>query len=182
MSMICNLLGISPAQIAALKATPDLASYLALHADEAQLGAVAAPGVLAALGPIGTVLDLHKSWHILHYLFTGNTGPATPPGDALMGGEELGEDIGYGPPRLHDAEATRAFAEFLKGMTLDALNGRLNLAAMQQAGVYATPMGPRASKHDETLLRDEVAAYFAPLRDYVVQMAASKNGILIWLS
>jgi hypothetical protein len=182
MSMICGVLGVSPAQIAALKATPALASYLAMHAEEAQIGASVAPGLLAALGSIGAVLDLHKSWHVLHYLFTGYIGPTEPPADALMSGEELGEDMGYGPPRLHDAAATKAFGEFLKQQTPEKLDARLNLAAMQGAGVYAIPMGPRASAHDEVDLREEVAAYFGPLRDYVVEMAEKKNGLLIWLS
>lgn len=182
MSMICSVLGVSPAQIAALKATPALASYLAMHADEAALGASVAPGLLAALGPIGAVLDLHKSWHILHYLFSGHVGPTTFPADALMSGEELGEDMGYGPPRLHDANATGAFAEFLKPLTLETLDARIDLAAMQRAGVYATPMGARASKRDEAELHSEIAAYFEPLRGYVVQMAEMRNGLLVWLS
>src|SRR5579871_4905619 len=115
MSMICSVLGVTPQQMGALKANPALASYLAVHIDEGQIGA-SAPGGLTALGPLEKPLDLHKSWHLLHYLFTGEVGPAESPGGMLMGGEELGEDIGYGPPRLHEAEATRAFGAFLKQM------------------------------------------------------------------
>src|SRR5262245_33464161 len=34
----------------------------------------------------GRLLDLHKSWHVLHFLFTGEADGGTPPADALLGG------------------------------------------------------------------------------------------------
>jgi hypothetical protein len=177
--MICSVLGVSPVQIAALRANPDLASYLAIHADEGQMGR---PAAMAALGPLETPLDLHKSWHLLHYLFAGDVGPTGAVESALMNGEELGEDLGYGPPRLHDAAATAAFGAFLKQLTSEKLKARLNLEDMQRAGVYAIPMGPRVSKRDEDDLREEIGAYFEPLREYVLRMTAKNNGLLTWLS
>jgi len=182
MSMICSVLGVSPAQMAALRANPDLASYLAMHADEAPMGRAAAPGLLTALGAVEAPLDLHKSWHLLHYLFAGDVGPTEAVESALMSGEELGEDLGYGPPRLHDAAATAAFAAFLKQLTSEKLEARLNLEEMQRAGVYAIPMGPRVTKRDEDDLREEIGAYFEPLRDYVLKMVAKNHGLLIWLT
>src|SRR5215813_2176711 len=175
MSMICSVLGVSPSQIAALKANPALASYLAIHMDQAQFGGSVPQGVLTALGPVEKTLDLHKSWHLLHYLFAGDIGPTEGVESALMSGEELGEDLGYGPPRLHDAAATAAFAAFLKQLTPETLEGRLKLEEMQRAGVYAIPMGPRATAHDEDDLREEIIAYFEPLRAYVFNMVAKKH-------
>ena len=182
MSMICNVLGVSPAQMAALRANPDLASYLAMHVDEVPMGRSAAPSTLTALGPVETPLDLHKSWHLLHYLFAGDIEPTGAAESALMGGEELGEDLGYGPPRLHDAAATAAFGAFLKQLTSEKLQARLNLEEMQRAGVYAIPMGLRVTKRDEDDLREEIAAYFGPLREYVLKMVARNHGLLIWLT
>ena len=182
MSMICSVLGVSPAQINAIKANPALASYLAMHIDDASMRNLAAPGSLAALPPLAAALDLHKSWHILHYLFTAEIEPVENPGSVLMSGEELGEDLGYGPPRLHDAAATRAFGEFLRALTPEKLQARVDLQAMQQAGVYAIPMGTSAGQAYEKELRDEVATNFTALRDYVVEMASKQHGLLIWLS
>jgi len=175
MSMICSVLGVTPQQIGALRANPPLASYLAM-------GDFAPPGVWTALGPVEKPLDLHKSWHLLHYLFTGEVGPAGSPAGMLMGGEELGEDIGYGPPRLHDAEGTRAFGAFLKQLTPEKLTARLNLEEMQRAGVYAIPMPPRAGEKELSQLHKEARIYFEPLRDYVLNMATRNNGLLTWLS
>jgi hypothetical protein len=140
------------------------------------------PATIAALGPLETPLDLHRSWHLLHYLFARDVGPTGAVESALMNGEELGEDLGYGPPRLHDAAATAAFGAFLKQLTSEKLEARLNLEDMQRAGVYAIPMGPRATKRDEDDLREEIGAYFEPLRDYVLNMVARNYGLLIWLT
>lgn len=181
MSMICSVLGVSPSQIAALKANPALASYLAIHIDEGQFEGGSAP-VPTALGPVEKALDLHKSWHLLHYLFVADIGPTEAVESALMSGEELGEDLGYGPPRLHDSAATAGFAAFLRQLTPKSLEGRLNLKEMQRVGVYAIPMGPRVGERDLQDLREEVAAYFEALRTYVAAMAEKSNGLLVWLS
>jgi Domain of unknown function (DUF1877) len=90
-------------------------------ASEAQRGAFeATPG---AIGPFEQALNLEKSWHILHYLVTGHTDDSSAPGDALLTGESLGEDAGYGPARLHDEIKTREFGQFLE--TLDLAERRL---------------------------------------------------------
>jgi hypothetical protein len=57
-------------------------------------------------------LDLGKSWHAIHYLLTGTgweigEGAA---GAAILGGDEIGEDGGYGPARVLDPESVRATA------------------------------------------------------------------------
>jgi hypothetical protein len=59
------------------------------------------------IGPFEPALSLEKSWHILHYLFTGHIGPAKAPADLLLSGQPLGEDVGYGPSRLRGPTETR---------------------------------------------------------------------------
>jgi hypothetical protein len=141
MSMICRLLGLSSAQIGALRAMPTLATDLAgvaqsdqmmarldaamaqmppqrRAATEAQFRASldATPAMreaqarigeararIAGIGPFEETLSLEKSWHMIHYLVTGHTDDSDAPGNALLAGEPLGEDAGYGPARLHDA-------------------------------------------------------------------------------
>jgi hypothetical protein len=59
-------------------------------------------------------LDLHKHWHILHFALTGSVEEVPgPAGDALLGGEELGEDLGYGPLRVLSVERVQAVAAHL---------------------------------------------------------------------
>jgi Domain of unknown function (DUF1877) len=138
---------------------------------------------LAGIGPFEQALDLQKSWHILHYLFTGTVYDSGAPGDALVTGEDWGEDLaGYGPARLHDEAATRDFGRFLATLELERLQARMNYQEMMRVGVYGMPMGPGTDSDYEGELRAEVASYFPALRDYIAKMSEQGYGLLLWLS
>jgi Domain of unknown function (DUF1877) len=219
MSMMCWVLGLSPAQIGALRATPSLTSDLTRVAEndeararreemtkrmspeqrsasEARRQAFEATPVarealtriaeararLAGIGPFEPALDLAKSWHMLHYLFTGHVDDSNAPGNALLTGESIGDDVGYGPARLHDETATREFARFLETVDVARLQARVNLREMTRLRVYAMPMGPGSDAEYESELRAEVAHYVPLLRDYVARMSEKRYGLLTWVS
>jgi hypothetical protein len=218
MSMICGLLGLSPAQIAALRATPALASDLVItvarlrllpmsqlppsvsqlppemrQAAEAKLRAAleqtlrpeeaAARARVERLGPLEEAISLEKSWHMLHYLFTGHMWEDVPaPGNQLVTGEDIGEDMGYGPARLHEPKATQEFARFLQTQDVSRLQERVNYREMASLQVYGMPMGHGNDAEHQTDLRQEVGLYFPKLRDYVVKMADKQYGLLIWVT
>ncbi len=220
MSMICWVQSVSQPQIAALRATPSLASdlvWVAQHdgmntrreemlkrlppekrqaaearykaalelmpkRDEFDAQIFGARARLAGLGDLEPAFDLQKSWHILHYLFTGDVGPVGSPGDGLMAGEDLGEDVGYGPPRLLDVDGTRSFAQFLEALDAAELAARVKYQEMLRAGLYSMPMGGGTEAEFEIGLRDEVESYFPRLRAYIVGVAAKRGGLLIWIS
>ena len=172
MSMLCYVLGLTPDQVKALRAAPDLAVEVAMAA----MGV----GDASPVGPLQEALDLQKSWHILHYLFTGSIDDTRSPGAGLLSGEELGEDIGYGPARLHDQKRAAEFARFLESHDVATLLARMNVAEMASIGIYGMPRGPGSD--DDRGLREEVGYYFPQLRDYVVQAAQKQGGLLTWLS
>lgn len=94
--------------------------------------------LLAALGrKDDTVLDLDKAWHGLHYLLTGspydNHGPL---GQAIMGGREVGEDLGYGPARILSPEQVREIAGALGSLGAESLSSKYDPAAMERAKIY----------------------------------------------
>ena len=218
MSMTCSVLGVTSAQIHALRAKPALVSKLALvaridllraHLDhltqrmspeqraqfeasqaqfaaspgakEAEASVAGARAALAPLGPIEKAISLEKSWHMLHYLFTGHVGTGHAPGDLLLSGEELGQDAGYGPARLHDERKTSEFGRFLEGQDLARLRARTDFDAMNRAGVlYGT--GEPGDEALHQMLHEEIAIYFQLLRDYVPAMADKGNGLLVWIS
>jgi hypothetical protein len=220
MSMIGYVLGLTPAQISAMREMPSLTGYLVVVAEEEedrkvgfdewvqrlapeqrkqreadraafeaseaakefQARIAEARGRVAALGPIEPVLCLEKLWDILHYLFTGHMDSASAPGDLLMTGEALGEDVGYGPARLHSPTATREFGGFLAQQDLARLQARVDLREMTRLGVYPTPIGRGPDAEYEKELRDEVGIYFPRLRDYLRKMFDKGNGLLVWLS
>jgi hypothetical protein len=137
---------------------------------------------LEASGPLSAALGLQKSWHILHYLMTGDAIPTDSPASALLLGEDIGDDFaGYGPARWISPAETAAFAAALGHMNLAALQSRLDLEAMAAIGIYALPMGGSPDRHAREL-RDEVAVYFPRLQAYAAEAARTGNGLLTWLS
>jgi hypothetical protein len=125
------------------------------------------------------VLDLHKSWHMFHFLFTGRADGGEPPGSFLMqGGEEVGEDLGYGPPRLVGAADSAAFARFIEAHSLDDLMARLDGERMAALHIY--PAFDATDAVEE--YGDDLEHYFPKLREHLAAAAAAREATLVWLS
>jgi hypothetical protein len=217
MSMICSILGLTPAQIDRLAATPVLVSHLVdvandeiakVHRDEMlreltpeqrqrfdadqaaydrspdakewQARIAEARKRIARLGGIERQLGLEKSWHILHYLLTGDVEPVGGDGDLLLTGEELGEDRAYGPPRLHSPMETQEFSRFLATQDLADLQARVDIREMSRLGVYPVSAGAGNAECENTL-RSDIGRYFVRLLDYVDKMSDRGNGLLVWI-
>jgi uncharacterized protein DUF1877 len=229
MGMIGSVLGVTSAQMHALRAKPALVSELTLvaaidvtrsHPDELtqymsqeqraqfEASAAAARAAIADLGPLEKALKLEKSWHMLHYLFTGHVGTWHPgellpsgtipgedavygpsrlyddshaPGDLILSGEETGPNMGYGFARLHDERKTSEFSRFLDGQDLARLRARTDFAAMNRAGVLYGAGDP-SDEALKQMLHEEIALYFQLLRAYVRAMADKGNGLMVWIS
>jgi hypothetical protein len=140
----------------------------------------AARPLLAKLGPFEPLMELGKAWHILHYLMTGHSDAAEAPGNALLSGTPLGEDLGYGPARLHDPDATRAFRDFLAPLESVRLLARLDFPLIVQLRVYPFFAVPDTAEAQSW--RDEIATAFLALKSYVGRAAERGDGLLVWLS
>jgi hypothetical protein len=126
------------------------------------------------------VLDLHKSWHMLHYVLSGSawTG-AMPAATLLAGGRPVGADLGYGPARAVSEQETRDFARFLSGLDVTVLSARLDLDAMHRLGIYC------AEDNDPGVLADleeDLECFFPELQDFVSDAAGKRLGMLVWMS
>ncbi len=144
------------------------------QASEVELARIAREGVDEdiLMGADGA-LDLDKSWHLLHYLFTGRAWDGPMPAAALLtGGREVGEDLGYGPARALSAKETQAFAQFLASQSETALVKKMNVPQMQSMEIY--------SVDDDS--REDLNHYFPQLKSYVADAAAKGQGLLIWMS
>jgi hypothetical protein len=118
-------------------------------------------------------LNLEKSWHVLHYLLTGQAEEAPAPlGNAILGGKEIGGDLGYGPARLLTPQEVREVAAALSAITEEDLANRFDLDAMMKANIYPC-------KDDSEL---ELAQhYFGQLSRYYADAAASGNSMLLYI-
>jgi hypothetical protein len=131
----------------------------------------------AAIDPaqIGEQLDIQKAWHGLHFLLGGSI-DVTPElfGQAILGGTEIGDDAGYGPPRYHDAKAVIAIADALSSISPGALGSRYDADALNAADVY-----PGGWEDEEN--RQWLIDAYTDVLDFYRGVAARGNAMLLYL-
>ena len=121
-------------------------------------------------------LDLGKSWHAIHYLLTGTAWEIgdDAAGAAILGGDEIGEDGGYGPARVLDPVSVRAIAAELDAMDVETLRARFDPNAMAAAQIYPDIWAGGAVEFNG------LAVHFAELRRFY--RAAAENGEAVLLA
>jgi Domain of unknown function (DUF1877) len=117
-------------------------------------------------------LSLEKSWHSLHYLLTGSALETNSTlGKTILGGRELGPDIGYGPARFLEPPEVKEVATALKKVSKDDLAKRFDLQAMVAANVYAC--------HDKSELKLALH-YFTQVVKYYSDAARRGHSMLLY--
>ena len=122
-------------------------------------------------------LTLERHWHVLHYLLTGGAAPKPLPGGALLGGDKIGNDLGYGPARVLGPEQVAEFAEFLAAQDLRQLLQRFDMRKMRSAKVYGAP-----DDNDAEQAALWVSVFVPKFRKFVGQARDGGDGLLLWLN
>lgn len=124
MSMICNLVAITPDELRELIENPTEILDVFFPDDGAGQRRE-------------RHLDIDKSWHGVHYLLTGDPWEGEPPLSwAVLGGTGIGEDTGYGPPRYLTPDEVRDVADALDDASPESLTARFDPVAMKAEGIY----------------------------------------------
>jgi len=132
--------------------------------------------VLNGQDPAAT-LDLDKAWHGLHWVLTGSATPhAAPLSDALFGGEEIGEDLGYGPSYLLTADRVQVVAAALATLDPDDLRRRADPQAMDRAELYP------GTWDEEDVFDEMLLPSFTGLRDFYADAARAGQAVVHGLS
>jgi hypothetical protein len=113
-----------------------------------------------------------QAWHGLHYLLCGAAEPVPGAlGQAVLGGTEIGEDLGYGPARYFTPAETKEVALALQEPALEqTLHARFNPAVMEQHGLYP---GGWDQEGDDWLIDA-----FRDLRDFYAAASAAGNAVI----
>jgi hypothetical protein len=62
-------------------------------------------------------LDVDKAWHAIHFLLTGSAWEGDPPLNFIViGGSDVGDDLGYGPARGLSSDEVRNLAGALRAI------------------------------------------------------------------
>lgn len=161
MSMVCKLVTVAPDKLQELIREPANVFPTFYPRDFSR--------------PTGPHLDLDKMWHGLHYILTGTAWDGEPPLSlAILGGTEIGEDTGYGPPRYLTPTEVRAVTAALSNVPHDVFLARFDPMAMNQAEIYSGGW--------EQCAPEGLIDWLARLASFYHQAATAGLAVLICLS
>jgi hypothetical protein len=122
--------------------------------------------------------DVDKAWHCIHFMLTGSAdGGPEPLSWALLGGEAIGEDVGYGPARVLRPQQVHDIAKALSPIDEIAFRARFAPQKMQDADVYLSEMCVRDG--DEAL--DYLLPKYLELAEFYRDAADRGDGAVLWL-
>lgn len=119
--------------------------------------------------------DLDKAWHAIHYVLTGSGGPdGTPLGDAVLGGEAFGPDLGYGRARIVPARRVAEISAALQQLDFAAAFERVDKSPQRLERIYLA---------DDLVSEYEYIAHWYPaLVEVYARASADGNAMLIYLA
>ncbi|MEQ8845467.1 MAG: YfbM family protein [Phycisphaerales bacterium] len=123
-----------------------------------------------------SMLDLDKDWHAVHFVLTGDVDTVDSPEGFILGGEEVGEEFGYGPARAMDAAQVAEASRALQAISPEQFQARIDLKAMAKNDVY-----PSVWDRDDIVLDGIVDAY-TNLRSWLAGVAGRNNPVLLVLT
>jgi len=167
MSMIGNFRALPDEELQALFADPSRVEQLLY---ESFLG--------GGSNGKGDELEIDKSWHGLHFLLTGSAWEGSFPLNFIVaGGQDVGDDLGYGPARgLTSTEVLQVDAA-LEPLTTGELGQRFDAQRMTELQIY-----PDGWSHDPDGEREYLLDFYADLRAFVRRTAEQGRALLVYLS
>jgi hypothetical protein len=158
------------------RALPD-EELQALFADPSRVEQLLYESLLGSVSN-GNELDVDKAWHGLHFLLTGSAWAGSAPLNFIVaGGQEVGDDLGYGPARGLTSADVLMIDAALEPLTRDDLRQRFDAHRMTELQIY-----PDGWRHDPDGELDYLLEYYADLRAFVRRTAERGQALLVYLS
>ena len=127
--------------------------------------------------PANTI-DVDKAWHGINFILSQIAkGGHSPLAAAVLGGEELGEDLGYGPPRLLSPLEVQEIAGALGTVTPEAFEASFDPAAMSAAQIY-----PDIWERDGKEALDYLVHFLPQMVAFYHEAASRGDGAILWLA
>src|SRR5262245_11686990 len=123
-------------------------------------------------------LEIDKAWHGLHFLLTGTAWEGSfPLNFIVVGGDEVGDDLGYGPARALRSEDVAKVDAALDPLTTDELRRRFDASRMSELEIY-----PFGWSHDPDGELQYLLEFYGELRAFVRRTAERGHGLLVFLA
>ena len=121
-------------------------------------------------------IDLDKSWHAIHFTLNGKAWDGEGPlSHVILGGIEIGEDIGYGPARYLTPDQVQVAASALSVVTPEVFRSQFSPSALTAAEIY-----PEIWQDGDGL--EYVQDYYSDLRDFYLAAGERGDAVLIYLN
>lgn len=119
--------------------------------------------------------EIDKAWHGIHFVLTGSAEPVDGPvGDVVLGGREVGDDMGYGPARVLSPDQVKRASQVLRAIDEGAFSRRYNAEALRAADVYPAIWDAEAL--------DYLLEYYRGVREIFEEAASDGGGMLVALT
>jgi hypothetical protein len=124
-------------------------------------------------------LRLRKMWQATHFMMTGTAWNTSGPlGQAIMGGEDIGPDIGYGPARFLTPPQVQETAQALAKLSMADFRKGFAPEVMEREDIYPSSIWVR--EKDTVVV--ELAQLFEDLVSFYRGAASRNDAVLLWMS
>ena len=122
--------------------------------------------------------DVDKSWQTIHFMLSGGNpwGGNTIEAQAIMGGAEIGPDLGYGPARYLTSDQVKQVSQALAPITQEEFSNRFDPQAMAAADLYAFDL---EYAEDELEMAQD---YFGELKKFYARSAQQNDAVLLLIT
>ena len=125
-----------------------------------------------------SLLDIAKAWHGIDFLLYGNENDVPSLLNVVMGGTEIGEDVGYGPARFLLPEQVKEANENLSILDKADLRMQFDPVALEAADIY--PGGWTVGEPDA--LFEWLWVRLSAIREFFREAAQNGDVMLMYLS
>ena len=166
MGMAAFFVPIAPEKLKELTADPSQVEAFLFPADDD-----------SDVEPEGSV-DVDKVWHGIHFLLCAIAkDEQSPLNSAVLGGTELGEDLGYGAPRALEPTQVQQISEALRAVSVEQLERAFDPSAMSNADVY-----PDIWQRDGKDALGYLVHFFPTLVSFYSDAARNGQGAILYLA
>ncbi|HEV6967074.1 YfbM family protein [Roseateles sp.] len=121
-------------------------------------------------------LDIDKSWAAIHFMLTGTLWGGEPPESLpILGGSEIGADMGYGPLRYLTPPEVNAAHGVLAQIPAAELKKRFIPEKLEEAEVY--PSGIWLEEGEEGF--EYIEYWYEQLRTFYASAAQAGHAVLL---
>ncbi|KJV35270.1 YfbM family protein [Luteibacter yeojuensis] len=163
MSMIGNFVAVDEVTLKRLQESPgEISAFLYPDAGD---------------GP-ARQLDVDKAWHAIHFVLNGSAWEGSGAlGMSVLGGTEIGEDIGYGPARFLLAHQVTDVADALSKVSDADFHARFDAQAMDEQDIY-----PQVWSRDADDGRTYVFDYFVHMVNFYKEAVSRGDAMLLFIN